>query len=356
VKNKPVFFILPFILLSLLLGIYAGWLRMGWNFPMTDAMAHHGMLMVGSFLGTLILIERIVGLKIKWLYIFPVLNVLSLPALYFKLDTLGLIFLLAGSAGLILVYAIIYKRYQERYILIMMAGGLLLAAGFILLLTGEKYASAVPYWIGFLLLTILGERIDLAKFLPRKKFKNSLLWMFIFIFLAGLFMQYHHAGHIFAGAGLLLIAFWLMKYDIVNKSMKSQGIHRYIGTVLFSGYIWLFISGLLMLINPDLVYAYDAVLHAFFLGFVFLMIFAHAPIIFPGVMGFSFTPYHKSLYTWMILLNLSLLMRIVADLFFLNEMRQISGIISGVIIIGFFINLLVIIRIKISTAGKVVKA
>jgi hypothetical protein len=202
-------------------------------------------------------------------------------------------------------------------------------------------------------LTILGERIDLAKFLPRRKLKNPLLWIFIIIFLAGLFMTYHQAGHILAGSGMLLIAFWLMKYDIVNKSMKSHGIHRYIGTVLFSGYIWLFISGLLMLINPDLVYAYDAVLHAFFLGFVFLMIFAHAPIIFPGVMGYSFTPYHKSLYTWMILLNLSLLIRIVADLFFLNYVRQISGIISGVIIIGFFINLLIVIRSKISTAGKI---
>jgi hypothetical protein len=279
--------------------------------------------------------------------------VLSLPAFYFQLDQLALICLLTGSTGLILVYGIIFKRYGEKYILIMLIGGILLVTGLVLLLTGEKYASAVPYWIGFLLLTILGERIDLAKFLPRRKLKNPLLWIFILTFLAGLFMTYHQVGHIFAGAGMLLIAFWLMKYDIVNKSMKSHGIHRYIGTVLFSGYIWLFISGLIMLINPALVYAYDAVLHAFFLGFVFLMIFAHAPIIFPGVMGYSFTPYHKSLYTWMILLNLSLLMRIVADLFFLNDIRQISGIISGVIIIGFFINLLIVIRSKISAAGKI---
>lgn len=353
-KKRPVFFILPFVLLSLLLGIYAGWLRLGWNFPMSEVMGHHGVIMVGSFLGTLILIERIVGLKIRWLYLFPFINVLSLPAFYLGFDRIGLFFLLSGSIGLILVYAIIFRKYRERYILIMMLGGILLGTGFLLSITGERYATAVPFWIGFLLLTILGERIDLAKFLPRRKLKNPLLWVFIILFLTGLLLPYHDSGHLFAGGGMILIAVWLMKYDVVNKSMKSSGIHRYIGTVLFSGYIWLFISGLLMLINPDIVYAYDAVLHTFFLGFVFLMIFAHAPIIFPGVMGLTFTPFHHSLYIWMIVLNISLLLRILADLFFLNQLRQISGIISGVIILGFFINLLIIIGSNIIGAGKVV--
>lgn len=354
-KNKKVFFILPFVLLSLLLGIYAGWLRMGWNFPMSQAMGQHGLIMVGSFLGTLIILERIVAFKKLWMYAVPLINALSLPAFFFDREGLALVFLLVGSSGLLLVYVMTYRKYREKYILIMMIGGGLLITGLGMLIINNRYPQAVPFWIGFLLLTILGERIDLAKFLPRNRIKEPLIWIFIVIFMIGLFTSFHEAGHIMAGAGMILIAYWLMKYDIVNKSMKSHGIHQYIGLTLFSGYIWLFISGLLLLLNLDLVYFYDAVLHSFFLGFVFLMIFAHAPIIFPGVVGISITPYHRSLYLWMILLNGSLVLRIFSDLFFMNYLRQISGLMNGMILIGFFINLVFIIRIKLIAIRKIVK-
>lgn len=349
------FFILPFVLLSLILGIYSGWLRMGWNFPMTQAMGQHGLIMVGSFLGTLILIERIVVFKKLWLYALPLINALSLPAFILQREGLALVFLLIGSTGLMAVYLMTYRKYREKYILIMMIGGGLLITGFGMLLINNRYQQAVPYWIGFLLLTILGERIDLAKFLPRNKVKEPLIWIFITLFIVGLFTPYYQAGHFLTGTGIILISYWLMKYDIVNKSMKSHGIHQYIGLTLFSGYIWLFSSGLLILLNLDLVYFYDAVLHSFFLGFVFLMIFAHAPIIFPGVVGISITPFHKSLYLWMILLNGSLLSRIASDLFFLNHIRQISGLLNGMILIGFFINLVFVIRIKLIAAKKIVK-
>jgi hypothetical protein len=355
VKNKKVFFILPFVLLSLVLGIYTGWLRMGWNFPMTQAMGQHGLIMIGSFLGTLILIERIVAFKKYWLYLVPLINALSLPAFFFQQEQLAIVFLLIGSTGLLAVYLMTYQKYRERYILIMMVGGALLVTGLLMLLIQNRYPVAVPYWIGFLLLTILGERIDLAKFLPRNKIKEPMIWIFIVLFILGLFTQYHQAGHLLTGAGMVLIAFWLMKFDIVNKSIKSHGIHQYIGLTLFSGYIWLFISGLFMVLNLDLVYFYDALLHSFFLGFVFLMIFAHGPIIFPGVVGLSFTPFHKSLYFWTFLLNLSLLFRIITDLLFLNYLRQISGVMNGMILIGFFINLVFIIRIKLIAAKEIVE-
>ncbi len=354
-KNKKVFIVLPFVLLSLLLGIYTGWLRMGWNFPMTQAMGQHGLIMIGSFLGTLILIERIVSFKKFWLYLIPLVNALSLPAFFFHQERLALVCLLIGSTGLLMVYLMTYQKYKEKYILIMMVGGALLVTGLIMLLIYHRYPVAVPYWIGFLLLTILGERIDLAKFLPRNKIKEPLIWIFIIIFIFGLFSHYRQAGHLLTGLGMILIASWLMRFDIVNKSMKSHGIHQYIGLTLFSGYIWLFISGLFMVLNLDLVYFYDAILHSFFLGFTFLMIFAHAPIIFPGVAGLSITPFHKSLYFWMILLNVSLLFRILTDLFFLNYLRQISGFLNGMILIGFFINLVVVIRIKLTDTKKIAK-
>jgi hypothetical protein len=354
VKNKTVLIVLPFVLISLLTGIYTGWLRMGWNLPITNAMGQHGLIMVGSFLTTLILIERIVGLKKIWLYLLPLINVMSLPLFLFQEDQLALILLIIGSAGLLGVYGVIYYKHKEKYILFMMSGSALLILGLLILLLGNRYPASIPYLMGFLLLTILGERIDLAKFLPRKKMKYPLLWGFILVFITGIFTSYFRIGHLLSGTGMILVSYWLVTYDIVNKSIRSHGIHQYIGSTLFSGYIWLFITGMLMVLNLDLVYFYDALLHSFFLGFVFLMIFAHAPIIFPGVMGFSFKPFHKSFYIWMILLNISLLFRLVTDLLFLMTLRQISGLLNGMIIIGFFVNLFIVIRITYLSSKKVV--
>jgi hypothetical protein len=54
-----------------------------------------------------------------------------------------------------------------------------------------------------------------------------------------------------------------------------------------TGYLWLGVGGVLwrrygaVVAGP----AHDAELHALFLGFVFSMIFGHAPVIFPGVLG-----------------------------------------------------------------------
>lgn len=354
-KNKKVLFIIPFIFLSLLLGIYTGWLRLGWNIPMSTTIAHHGLIMIGSLVATLIIIERIVSIKKAWLYFLPFINAMSLPAFYFQQDKLALIFLMVGSSGLFFVYFFLYIKYRERYIVFMMVGGLFLLLGILIIFFKNRYPDAVPYWIGFLLLTILGERIDLGKFLPYKKFKLPILWFSLSFFIIGLFTHYYLWGHWFSGCGMILLAIWLLKYDIVNKSIKSHGIHKYIGVVLFSGYIWLLFSGILMILNLNLVFFYDALLHSFFLGFVFLMIFAHGPIIFPGVMGFTFTPFHKSLYTWMFLLNVSLALRIIADVLFLINLRQLSGLLNGVVIIGFFINLLIVIRMKLLASRKTIE-
>jgi hypothetical protein len=54
---------------------------------------------------------------------------------------------------------------------------------------------------------------------------------------------------------------------------------------------------------------YDAMLHAVFLGFVMSMIFAHAPVIVPAVLGRPL-PYHPTLYAPLALLHASLVLRL----------------------------------------------
>ena len=85
--------------------------------------------------------------------------------------------------------------------------------------------------------------------------------------------------------------------------------------------------------------SYDVLVHTFFLGFTFAMIFAHSPIILPGVLGISIKPFHRIFYLWLGILQLSWLIRVFADTTLHFYLRQISGVLSVVAILGYFISL-----------------
>ncbi|MEX2233657.1 MAG: hypothetical protein WD824_15945 [Cyclobacteriaceae bacterium] len=78
-------------------------------------------------------------------------------------------------------------------------------------------------------------------------------------------------------------------------------------------------------------------MHTFFLGFVFSMIFAHGPIILPGVLEIFVKPYSKILYAWLVLLHLSWIIRVARDIILEFQIRKISGIISTVSILCYFV-------------------
>ena len=75
---------------------------------------------------------------------------------------------------------------------------------------------------------------------------------------------------------------------------------------LLAGYFWLAVGGVLIALQI----AYDAALHAIFLGFVFSMVFGHAPVILPAVLRTAL-PYHPVLYAPLALLHGSLAARIL---------------------------------------------
>ena len=58
--------------------------------------------------------------------------------------------------------------------------------------------------------------------------------------------------------------------------------------------------------------AYDAALHAVFVGFVFSMVFGHAPVILPAVLRVRF-PYHPVLYVPLVVLHASLAVRVLVS-------------------------------------------
>lgn len=344
--NKKIFFVLPFVLISLVLGVLAGLFRMGWSIPLGAVAGEHGALMTGSFLGTLICLERIVALKKKWLYVIPVISGFSLVFFLLGNQMMAMVFLTIGSLGLIYIYIDLIQRFGEYYFYVMMVGAIGWAVGNIIMIINPFYPMAAPWWIVFILLTVFGERLELSKFLPTSRRKRITMILSITIFMVGVVLPYHSIGKIVSGSGLILMAIWLLHYDIARKSVKAKGMHRFTGSLLLAGYFWLIVCGLLMIFDFSTIFNYDAMLHAFFLGFTFSMIFAHAPIIFPGVAGLTIRPFHDTLFIWAILLQITLAARIISDLMMASQIRTISGMANAIVILLFFINLVILIISK----------
>jgi hypothetical protein len=107
------------------------------------------------------------------------------------------------------------------------------------------------------------------------------------------------------GVVLVLLAAWLFAFDLARLTIRQDRLPRYVAACLLAGYFWLGVGGALM----ALAVGYDAALHAIFVGFVFSMVFGHAPVILPAVLRVRF-PYHPLLYAPLVLLHASLAVRV----------------------------------------------
>jgi hypothetical protein len=156
----------------------------------------------------------------------------------------------------------------------------------------------VPWWISFFALTIGGERLELSRYLKRPPVVR-----FYFIVLVVLLLVTPLEPRAL-GLALVLLAAWLLAFDLARVTVRQRGLARYIAVCLLTGYAWLALGGVLLAVPA----AYDAALHAIFVGFVFSMVFGHAPVILPAVLRVPL-PYKRALYLPLALLHASLALR-----------------------------------------------
>jgi hypothetical protein len=335
----PIIFI---VLLTLLAALWAGELRLGWNWPVLRPFlpAIHGPMMVYGFLGTLIGLERAVAIGKTWSYVGPLLTGLgTLLILIFGPIQIGIVLIVLGSLGLTAVFLYIVRHHLALHTITMALGAVCWLVGNSLWLAGWPIFKIVYWWVGFLLLTIVGERLELSRVRRLNQTSKQLFALAVGLFLAGLLLSLivYEAGIRLASLALIAQALWLFRYDIVRFTVRKTGLVRYIAVNLIIGYCWLFVGGTLGLVYGQLVAGplYDAWLHTLFLGFVFGMIFAHALIIFPGVAGIQ-VPFRNAFYGPTILLHTALLMRVIGDLALLPLVRRWGGLLNGVAILWFF--------------------
>ena len=345
---RPILILLGVV--SLLSAMWGGLVRLGWSLPVLEPalVAFHGPLMVSGFLGTVISLERAAGLGYRWTYAVPALTGFGALILItgWSLST-GESLITVGSFGLFIVLIVIMRIQLALSNIIMGVGALLWLIGNIFWMTGFPIYRVVFWWAGFLVFVIAGERVALIRILSLSKSAKAAFLVALVIFLLGLVLASgsYVGGIRLLGAGMVGLMIWLMRYDIAWRSVRETGLSRFMAISLLSGYIWLGTSGAMALsmgsVTPGL--TYDAILHALFLGFVFSMIFGHAPVIFSGVLGVSVS-YQPQFYAHLVLLHLTLIMRVVSDLCGWLFGRQLGGLLNVFVILIFLANTLYAVR------------
>ncbi|MBC8331984.1 MAG: hypothetical protein H8E28_08390 [Anaerolineae bacterium] len=333
---------LPLMLFALVIltaAAWAGLIRLGWRLPaLQPTLAlNHGPLMVAGFFGTLISLERAVAMGKRWTYLSPLMSGLGGLLVAFGVNGFaGPVLITLGSVWLVLIFVVVLQQHWAGYTVVMAGGALALFVGNLLWLLGWPVHQFVLWWAAFLILTIAGERLELSRMVQLSRRRQIGFTAVILIYVAGLLvlLPAWDLGVRITGVGMIGLALWLLLYDIARRTVKQTGLTRFIAVCLLSGYVWLGVSGVVGLFYGGLQAGpiYDTMLHAIFLGFVFVMVFGHAPIIFPAVLGFDID-YKSYFYFPLILLHSSLILRLGGEMLGWGWARAWGGLINEIAVL-----------------------
>jgi hypothetical protein len=342
--RRPAWARLPLLLLgfiALFAGMGAGLARLGWTVPaeLAAAAAWHGPLMICGFFGVVIGLERAVAIGRAWAYAGPLLAGLGTVASLLGLQAATPWLTLAASAVLLAASLDVLRRQREGFMLTIALAAGCWTAGSALWAAGWAVHEAVGWWISFLVLTIAGERLELSRFMPPSRSAERLFALIVAVVLVSLLAWLQPWGPRLFGVALLALAAWLLRHDIARRTVRQQGLTRFIAVCLLSGYFWLALGGAVIAafgLAPATP-AYDAALHALLLGFVFAMVFGHAPIIFPAVLRVA-VPYHPGFYAPLVLLHASLALRLAGDAGAGYDLKRWGALLSALALVGFIAN------------------
>jgi hypothetical protein len=334
--------LLAFGFIGLLAGVLAGLTRLGWQVPAIAAgnVALHGPLMICAFFGVVISLERAVAIGRAGAYLGPLVCGLGGIATIVGMTNVAPWLFAAGSIVLLLATLDIFRRQRALFTFTLTLGALAWVVGNVIWAAGAAPYQAVPWWLAFLILTIAGERLELSRFMPPSPIAAKVFAAILAAICVGLVGADRGWGAPIFAASLLALSAWLLKQDIARRTVRGTGLTRYIAVCLLSGYAWLAIGSAIVLGAGSLqpaTPAYDAAVHALALGFVFSMVFGHAPIIVPSVLRVA-VPYNPGFYVPLALLHLSLLARMVGDCTGDFDWTRAGGLLNAVALAAFILN------------------
>jgi hypothetical protein len=327
--------------LALLAGLDAALLLLGLPAPVRAERLPdvHGVLMVLGFLGTLIALERAVALRRRAAFVAPCL--LGLGGLLLisplPLDA-GRLVLVAGTAVLVALYVPLWRRRGDDAVVVEALGAVLALGATVLWAGGVPVPTLLPWLVGFIVLTIAGERLELARIgLGSATASTEVLLAFALVIAVVAALLWPGIGAVLLGLVVSGLAVWLGSQDLARRMIRSGGLPRYSAWCVMTAYAWLAVAGAVWLLGgPALDGArYDTVVHAAFLGFALSMVMAHAPVILPAVLQRRLA-YHPVLYAPVVLLHGSLALRLWAgDALGSRDAWVTGGVINIVAVLSF---------------------
>ncbi len=320
---------------ALIAGLTSALLLLGIGIPDGSARlaSGHGPLMTMGFLGTRIALERAVALGRPWAYAAPLAaGVGGLAVVGGVSVAVAAVPLAIGAAVLLWIYAAVARVHASLHGSVQAVGAMCWLVAAIVLRLGQPAASAVPWLAAFLVLTVVGERLELSALVRPSAAARRAFIVVAAVFGLGILatLPAPDAGFRVAGLGLIGIAAWGARYDLARRTIRARGVTRFIAACLLAGYAWLAIGGAAWALacGAPTSAGYDASLHAVFLGFVISMVFGHAPVILPGVLRIPLA-YHPAFYGHLVLLHAGLLVRVAAgDLLRIDGAWQLGGILN----------------------------
>lgn len=304
--------------LAMLAGVDAGLVRFGIRAPVGDLHLAdvHGPLMVLGFLGTVIALERAVALRARVGYLAPALLGAGALALVRPGSTLvGKVLLLDGAVALVALLVALWHRRREDTVAVqaLAATAAALAA---LLWTGVDARTVVPLLVAFVVLTIVAERVELARLhLPAAAERYLVALAVLCACAAVAAVLLPGAGPRALGVVLVTIVVWIAPKDVARRTIHSTGLPRFAAAAMLAGYAWLLVAGVVWTAvgATRSSSVHDVVVHTVFLGFAMSMVLAHAPVILPAVLRRPL-PYRAILWIPLALLHLGLAVRVGGDL------------------------------------------
>lgn len=327
---------------SLLAGILGGLLRVGVAIPGTGTMAwlgrgalEHAALMMCGFLGTVIGIERAVAAKRAWAWVAPLGSALAAAALLAGRPDFGGPLLLATATVFIAVNGQLFARQRAGHTGLLLASAGCWWAGNVLFAAHAGNGAVLPWWFAFLVMTIAAERLEMTRLMRRRRGAAPALVAILAVLVAGAAVSglQPQAGGVLFGTALLALAAWLFAFDIARRTVRADGLSRYMAVCLLAGYGWLAVGGLAWIATALGQPARDAALHALGLGFVFSMILGHAPVILPAIARIKLL-FGGFFYLPLLLLHGSLLLRLGAG--FTDLRWRADGALANALAIALF--------------------
>lgn len=344
-KTRPVplraFLIIPGGV-SLLAGLNAALQLLGLPAPVSLARLPdvHGLLMTLGFVGTLITLERSVAYGKVVGYVPPLfIGVGGLLLISPAPVKIAHILLLAGSVGLCFLYLPLWRRNRDEAVLIQAIGAVMAAIAPALLLAGFGVNTLLPWLGGFVILTIGGERLELARMAMGKNASTILVTISgAFLAAAIVSLLWPLIGYPLLGATLLIMTAWLAFHDVAKRTINATGAVRFMAACMLAGYFWLALAGIVWMTGPAFSgERYDAVIHGIFIGFTMSMIMAHATVILPAVIRRPL-PYRTSMWRAAAVVHVGLVIRVwIGDGLIIPMAHQLGGLLNVVGLLAFFI-------------------